>query len=116
MTRFSYSVNSLLLGVMNFVLLVGTLSSLGAGKPADDVAMGGLSLCTLFFSLLCGLMGQSAPRILLLSATFYAWGVICLLLGESCELHIVLRLALAILGVSYVSWAWLSPAVRSSGL
>ncbi len=111
MTRFRYSVNSLLLGVMNIVLLISTLNAFGTGKTADSVARAGLSLCTLFFSSLCGLLGHPASRTLLLSAAFYAWGVICLFLGDTFELSYVLRSLLAILGVVYALWAWFTPAL-----
>src|SRR5688572_2151863 len=106
MTRFRYSVNSLLLGVMNIELLIGTLNALGAGKTADLVAKGGLSLCTLFFSSMCGLLGHPASRTLLLSAVFFTWGRVCLFLGDTIELSILPRSLLAILGVSYALWAW----------
>jgi hypothetical protein len=46
---------------------------------------------------------------LLLSTTFYAWGWICLYLVSAFELSGVSRSMLAILGVAYAVWAWLTP-------
>ena len=117
MSQFRYSFNSLLLAVMNIVLLLSTLTAVGSGKTVDAVARGGLSLCTLFFSLLCGLMGNSAPRTLFLSALLYSWGRICLLLAGSFDLHGLVRILLAVVGVSFVTWFLLGPEqLRSSGV
>jgi hypothetical protein len=107
MNPLRFSLLSLMLGVANLLWLIGGLSALGMRESAITAAHGGLHLTTLGFSLLCGLFGRTAGQNLLLSGTFYAWGMACLYLGDAFEIRNSIRSLLAAVGVAYVVVGWL---------
>jgi hypothetical protein len=101
----------MLVAVMDVVLVLGTLKAMRGRDDLGlaDLASGDLSFCTLCVSLLCGVVGHSSLQVLLRSASFYAWGLSCLLLVNTFHVNDLFRFMLAIVGVCYVIWAWIPP-------
>jgi hypothetical protein len=105
MSRFRYSASSLFACVFAIVLLLSSRPNEGDQSSPLRLSFCGLSLCTFFFMLLCGLFGHSALSSIVLSSGFYGWGLISLLLTDYLKPSFGFRFALAFLGIGYFAWA-----------
>lgn len=111
MSDIRFSVGGLLHGVVLVALLLSSLPSLTPDPSNRDLATGGLGVAVFAFAVISSLCEHSSRLTLLHCAVLYTWGMACVLVGEAVALGGLIRCALAVAGVAYAAWAWMTPAL-----
>ena len=104
-----FSLTAAFVALAGVALLFDSLASIERVIGANDVSRGTLSLTSLMFLIVCVVMERKPPSVLLLTATFYAWGLVTLWFVDFYNAEVWLRMVFMAVGVTIASLAWLKP-------
>lgn len=106
--HWSFSYLGMLNGVLVLALVTTVLRASLSNVPRSAEPLGGLSLVTLLFAVMCWLCGLTAGRVLVFSGLLYGWGLACVLCGDAGFVTMTMRSAWAVIGVAFSFWVWMS--------